>query len=342
MMLPAAVSFTQWQKIGERLAEVEGSVQWWLGDWWACGEQAYGERASAVAKGIFPLSFGTLMNYGWVASAIETSRRREVLTFSHHQEIAPLPPAQQAKWLARAAAGEDGKPWPVTRLRQEIKAAARAQRQIAPVGMPAHNKRYRLIHSPIAELAQHVESESVDWIITDAPYPKEFLACYSELAELAAIVLRPGGSCLVMVGQSFLPQVIAALAINLTYHWTVAYLTPGGQATQIWPRKVNNFWKPLLWFTKGEASIEHWIGDVCRSEVNDNDKRFHDWGQSESGMADIIERFTTAGQTILDPFVGGGTTAVAAVQMNRYFIGADIDIDMKTTTEARLARLGLL
>ena len=26
------------------------------------------------------------------------------------------------------------------------------------------------------------------------------------------------------------------------------------------------------------------LGDVIKSDVNDNDKRFHGWGQSESGM----------------------------------------------------------
>ena len=55
---------------------------------------------------------------------------------------------------------------------------------------------------------------------------------------------------------------------------------------QVFPRKVNTFWKPLLWFTKGDYTRE-WIGDVCKSQTNDNDKRFHQWGQSLSGMADV-------------------------------------------------------
>ena len=46
---------------------------------------------------------------------------------------------------------------------------------------------------------------------------------------------------------------------------------------------------------------------MAKSAVNDNDKRFHHWGQSESGMADIINRFSKPGDTILDPSMGGGT-----------------------------------
>ncbi len=42
-------------------------------------------------------------------------------------------------------------------------------------------------------------------------------------------------------------------------------------------------------------------------------------------MTDLIERFTYVGETILDPFCGGGTTGVVAVKMKRRFIGNDIE-----------------
>ena len=72
----------------------------------------------------------------------------------------------------------------------------------------------------------------------------------------------------------------------------------------------------------GEAA--EWFGDVAISKPNDNDKRFHGWGQSESGMADLVERLTKPGQLICDPFLGGGTTAVVSLALGRRFVGCDI------------------
>lgn len=42
-------------------------------------------------------------------------------------------------------------------------------------------------------------------------------------------------------------------------------------------------------------------------------------------MKKLIHRLTEAGDTILDPFMGSGTTGVACVMTNRKFIGVEID-----------------
>lgn len=194
---------------------------------------------------------------------------------------------------------------------------------------------HRLICGDMAEAMPTLGAESIDAIITDPPYPREYLPLYGILAQEAARVLKPGGSLLAMAGQSYLPTVLKLMAVHLRYHWTLAYLTPGGQSPQIWPRKVNAFWKPVLWFVKGDY-VGTWKGDVIKSNVNDNDKRFHDWGQSESGMARLVEKFTEPGQIILDPFVGGGTVAVVCERLGRQFIGIDIEQEQIDITLGRL------
>lgn len=87
--LPEGLSFEDWLNVGQDLADADRSLRWWIGDWWAYGKHHYGERLKALkeAKG-FPLSFQSCMDAGWVSRVFETSRRREVLSWSHHQEVA--------------------------------------------------------------------------------------------------------------------------------------------------------------------------------------------------------------------------------------------------------------
>jgi hypothetical protein len=215
-----------------------------------------------------------------------------------------------------------------TRRRAEIAEQAKA--------VPANGERYRLVNASVGKLLLEPAS-SIDLIVTDPPYPEEFLPLFGELARGAAHVLKPGGLLVCMTGQSWLPRVFAELAsTNLEYLWTLAYLTPGGQATQVFPRKVNTFWKPVIVYCQGAYKGE-WYGDVTKSDVNDNDKDHHHWGQSVSGMRDLMRRFVMPGHMIVDPFLGGGTTAVVALELGATFLGFDISQDAIDATRARLA-----
>lgn len=216
---------------------------------------------------------------------------------------------------------------------QERKRQAELAERAAKANTIPVDDRFQVIHAAIAAL--DLGTGYADTIITDPPYPQEYLPVYEELAHFAAYTLKPGGSLIVMIGQSYLPEILAAMAPVIRYHWTLAYLTPGGQSAQLWQRNVNTFWKPVLWFVNGDYRGP-WIGDVTKSATNDNDKRYHVWGQSESGMADLIERFTQPGDLIVDPFCGAGTTGVAALAAGRRFIGADSDAQAVTQTKARL------
>ena len=227
------------------------------------------------------------------------------------------------------------------RLRKEEAKRDRQERKQAVVAIP-DDQQVQLFVSNITDAATHVKPNSVDFIITDPPYPKEHLPTFSSLANFAVHALKPGGSLICMSGQSYLAEVYQRLTVHeeLRYHWTLAYLTPGGQASQLWDRKVNTFWKPLLWLVKGNYQGD-WIGDVVRSDVNNNDKEHHHWGQSVSGMLDLLDRFVLPGQIVCDPFLGGGTTALAARQCNCRFIGLDIDEKCVKTTQRRLAEMTL-
>lgn len=315
LALPADASEGEWIQTGRALGRMQHASMWWIGDWWNFGAaHKYGDLKRAAATTGIPSN--TIRTAAQVAR--QCDMRISLLGWQHHQVVSPLPASEQETWLRTAADGDGTKPWTVRQLKDAMRqAATRARVAEVPEG-----EEFRVIRGDFR--TADVADASVDWIITDPPYPAEFLPLYGDLGAFAERVLRPGGSVVAMVGQSYLPAVMAQLGERLTYHWTLAYLTPGGQAVQLWDRKVNTFWKPLLWYVKGDYAGK-WIGDVARSEVNDNDKRFHDWGQSESGMADIVERFTEAGELILDPFGGGMTTGIVAQALGRRFIGIEID-----------------
>jgi len=154
-----------------------------------------------------------------------------------------------------------------------------------------------------------------DCIITDPPYPKEFLPLYGKLAELSKDVPLVAAMC----GQSYLPEIMEMMCKHLKYRWTIAYLMLNDTSTKQFQTKVNIRWKPVLVF--GE-SVE-WMLDICNSIKSE--KEFHDWGQSESGMCDLITQLSKPNDLICDPFVGGGTTAVVALHLGRRFVGCDID-----------------
>ena len=118
-----------------------------------------------------------------------------------------------------------------------------------------------------------------------------------------------------MCPQRYLPEILNLMCEHLKYRWTIAYLELGGEAATDWEAKVNINWKPVLLF--GDRTRR--IGDVVKSEAND--KRFHAWGQSESGMGQLVDRLTVPGQLVCDPFLGGGTTAVVCMKLARKFVG---------------------
>lgn len=277
------------------------------------------------------LAVGTMTVWDWCSELRNrNSEMPETITNTRGQER----PAQQNKPRAVISLG-DGLVTDKDAQRSERRDEA-TQRRIASQApldnICAHDDRMVLLHGDLLDAGASIPDESVDVIICDPPYGYESVPLYSRLAQLAERVLKPGATALVMTGQLTLPAVLHELSAYLRYHWTIAYLTPG-ESPQVFSRKVSAFWKPVLWFTKGEYAGD-WHGDVIRSD--DNDKRFHHWGQSESGMARLVEQFSIPGSVVLDPFVGGGTTMVVALALGRSCIGIDSDEGALNTTRRRV------
>ena len=186
-----------------------------------------------------------------------------------------------------------------------------------------------------ADMQSWQSPQQYDFIITDPPYPKEYISLYEVMAANALDWLKPGGLLLAMCGQSYLEEICELMSAHLSYYWTGAYMTPG-QPTPLRHRQVNTTWKPILMFTKPDEKYSGKIfGDVFTSDGNDKD--FHKWGQSVSGMYSIISKVCTPGQSILDPFCGAGTTGIAALKFGCLFDGVELEEENADISRTRLA-----
>ena len=173
-----------------------------------------------------------------------------------------------------------------------------------------------------------------DFIITDPPYPKDYLPLYDVLAQRAREWLKPDGLLIAMCGQSYLDQIYQAMSRHLNYYWTSAYLLPG-QPTPLRHRQVNASWKPILIYSPDDNYNGKIFGDVYKSDGND--KSFHEWGQSVSGMLSLISQICLPGQSIFDPFCGAGTTGVAALKHGCLFDGIDLKENNINISKVRLS-----
>lgn len=180
------------------------------------------------------------------------------------------------------------------------------------------------------EVLGDVADASVDVVLTDPPYPAEYLPLWDDLGAFAARVLKPDGLLVAMSGQLHLPEVYARLSEHLTYRWTIAYVATG-HATVVHARRIHSMWKPVVVY----GSTKRRLYDVAKSDFAE--KRDHEWGQSESGFADLLRLVADPGAVICDPFLGGGTTAVVALRAGCSFVGAELDEHHYRTSLQRVA-----
>jgi site-specific DNA-methyltransferase (adenine-specific) len=264
-------------------------------------------------------------------SADGTSRGRPVSVYNPNEKVKRI--LTQPQVVERMQKEDWSNPaYTRTKINKETKAIRKN------VATPLTKADCKLLCADIRGGLPEIPDESVDVIITDPPYALKYIPLYRHLSRLAARVLKPGGSLLCMGGGAHFPEVVVALNDStLRYHWTLCYTTTRTAAPLHWLR-VSSYIKPIFWLTKGRYNGDL-VSDLIHAPPMKDDKDYHEWGQSAEAFTQLVERFTDPGQVILDPFVGGGTTAVAAINTSRRFIGADIDPQCIEVTRQRVNTL---
>jgi hypothetical protein len=225
-------------------------------------------------------------------------------------------------------------------LIQKAKLATPITQQLKQSGNP----NVQLYHYDFKLLTeQQMASESADLIFTDPRDDGDSLPMFQDLAKFGNKWLKEGGSLVTYASHWALPTIIDYMrANNLQYWWMMSVKRKGG-STRMHKRKVRVRWKPLLWFIKGPVgtqptSMINDIDDFITSKPSEDNKLIHKWEQSTIEASYINKNLSVEHQLVVDPFFGYGSTGVAAVKLNRRFIGSEIYQDYYTTAVDRIRR----
>lgn len=227
-------------------------------------------------------------------------------------------------------ATEQGKDFSCKRCVSEVREEATAAKRSSEKAEAKKRRRNvdGLYHGDFREIGDKIPDASVDLIFTDPPYDRKAIELFDGLGKFAARVLRPGGSLVAYIGHIQLPDAVADLSQHLRYWWTCACVH-GGQQARMTEYGIVAGWKPILWFVKEtRGDKQRFIKDTVTSQ---REKSHHEWQQSLDEARYFIDLLTDKDGFVVDPFCGGGTTAVAAIQLGRKWASFEID-------EANVAR----
>lgn len=166
-----------------------------------------------------------------------------------------------------------------------------------------------------------IPSQSVDVVITDPPYGLGIkYSTYSDTLENLKKLI-----------DSFIPEVrrvaknvIVFPGINNVWLYPPAdwvacwfYGTTGS-----WGKLGYNSWQPMLFY--GKNNRRYGMDTIKYSKI---EKRIegHPCSKPLGLMEEVVKRFSDQGQTVLDCFMGTGSTGVACCNTGRNFIGIEMD-----------------
>ncbi|MEM7132089.1 MAG: DNA methyltransferase [Chloroflexota bacterium] len=210
-----------------------------------------------------------------------------------------------------------------------------------------HSFLNQLIHDNCIQVMQTMPSHSIDLIVTDPPYLVNYRSrdgrtiagdqddawLHPAFAEMYR-VLTPNSLCISFYGWNKVDRFMDA--------WRTAGFMPVGHFTWSKPYASSQGFtqarhENAYLLAKGNPrKPAHPPRDVLPWHYTGN--RLHPTQKPVSALTPLIEAYSTEGAIILDPFAGSGTTAVAARQLHRAFIGIEMDRTYFVKAKDRLAK----
>jgi site-specific DNA-methyltransferase (adenine-specific) len=369
--------FEVWQAETRTLLEVARGIQWLVGDALAFGEDHWGEDAAQLFN-LEEYSFDAVDKMVRTSKAIPPHRRRPSVGYTVHQEVVGLPVAQQEEILAHAAVTQSTKDEVrslVRATRRRLIRESAARQPVPDLALPACTLLVADARQlPIPESSIDLIVTSPPYGL-DVAYPggdieMDSWALFMGQWLLDAIrVTKPHGRLALNIPldttkgglrATYADAVMAALFAGWTYQSTIVWhdnsTTKGNRAlgsvdSAARPFHVSQV-EMIALFSRGEWGPSSGNPDDISSEDWQTAGRgpwtlpgeTHAWEGFPAAFPIEIPRrliryLSRLGDHILDPFLGSGTTAVAALSCGRRFTGSDLDPESINSTQRRLSRL---
>jgi len=203
----------------------------------------------------------------------------------------------------------------------------------------------KLILGDCLEHLKEIPDNSIDCILTDPPYGinkkgilnDEDTRLYEKALPDMFRVLRDSTFLVVFVSIGNLPVFIKETLRFFKYRWVfIIYIANGMVRGGL---GFNNYQMVLI-FQKGEAKIKKPIIDIRKRacDIKDIRSRVHPTQKDTDNVINLLKATSKQSDTILDPFMGSGTTGVACKMLNRNFIGIEIDETYFKLAEKRIGK----
>ena len=184
-------------------------------------------------------------------------------------------------------------------------------------------------------LLQGLPRNSVDLILTDPPYSRKSVHLYRDLAFLGYRVLKPGGYLACYAGHFHLDRVMIHIGAS-GLHWFWAIKRKHHHRPLRYASIVTYGNLILLWQKPPRRRLDRSVPDLVEPPLKEKD--YHPWQQPLSESELLIERLTDPGALIVEPFLGSGTVAVAAIRKQRHVIGIEINELVFDRAQRRIQR----
>lgn len=205
----------------------------------------------------------------------------------------------------------------------------------------------KVICGDCLKLFKKIPDESVNAIITDPPYGLNKEGIYNDV-DLSIFykslpecyrVLKENSWFITFFSTKFLPKLFENNPF--TYFWQIVLYCPEGMVRS--PIGTTKFMSCFV-FKKGNPKIEQKNKDIfidTPGKMIEPDEGFinHPTPKPKHFIKEVMKMFTEEKNLILDPFIGSGSVAVACKQLNRSFIGFEINQDYVKIADNRLANL---